>query len=60
MSWYLYIVDVFGEFVRGLLVFAFFAREIKLLSRVVVERSHVSVDHRIIAVDSYCFVIMGN
>ncbi len=58
MSWYLYIIDVFGEFVRGLLVFAFFACKIKLLDQIVVEGSLVSINYRIMAIDSYCFVIM--
>ena len=58
MSQHPYIVDIFGESVRGPLVLAVFACKIERLDRMAVEGDFVFIDYKVVAVNSHCSVIV--
>lgn len=58
MSRYLYIVDVFGEFVRCSFCFAVRCCKANFIDRVAVEFGFVFIDYRVVVVDSYCLIVV--
>jgi hypothetical protein len=58
MNRHLYIVNIFGKFIKNPFVFAVQFREIEFTDRMAVENGFVFIDHRIMAVDPHRTVIV--